>query len=76
MTNHEQKRILPETCKFTILKDLFVVCCASPPGYNRKFSDLLRISELARKYLERVFNLDSRKNKYEREESLKNDGED
>jgi len=53
------------------------VCCTSPPGYNRNFSDLLRISELARKYsLVRVFNPDSRRKKYEREESLKNETEE
>jgi len=53
------------------------VCCVSPPRYNKNFSDLPRISELVRKYsLERVFNLDSRRKKYEREESLKNEGEE
>jgi len=51
--------------------------CASPPGYNRNFSDLSRISKLARKStLERVFNPYRRRKKYEREENLKNEGED
>jgi len=38
------------------------VCCASPPRYNRNFSDLPRISELA-STLERVFNPDKRRKK-------------
>jgi len=49
LINHEQM-VLPDVCKFTALKDLSAVCCASPPGYNRNFSDLPRISELASKY--------------------------
>jgi len=49
-------------CKFTTLKDLSAMCCASPPGYNRNFSDLPRISELA-STLERVFNPDKRRKK-------------
>jgi len=30
------------------------VCCASPPRYNRNFSDLPRISELLKEYLTQI----------------------
>ena len=54
VANRINNNKLPEACRFTALKDLSAVYCASLPRYNMNFSKFLRISKLARQLLKRV----------------------
>jgi len=53
----KNKIALPKVCRFTVLKDLSVVYCASPLGYNRNFPDYpedLRTSKKILLFIEEV----------------------